>query len=187
MPRLTRSERNQQTHDLLLQSAAQLFSSQGYHAVSVEAIAEAAGFSKGAVYTRFASKEALFLALLDQRLHEEEGVIASLSGGASMAQQPPFRDTLARDRQWNLLLIEFFLYAMRNEHVRVQLAERFARWRQRLQTHIAEQHTTTALPDVTTSWLMVAVGMGLSMQAYLDPDALPEDVHEQGMKQLFKE
>ncbi|HMN30494.1 MAG TPA: helix-turn-helix domain-containing protein, partial [Caldilineaceae bacterium] len=70
-PRLTRPQRQQQTRERLLDAAVEVFSRRGYHAASVEEISEAAGFSKGAVYSNFASKEELFLALLDRLFTRE--------------------------------------------------------------------------------------------------------------------
>ena len=63
--RLTRDEKRQETKEKLLRSAEQLFNQGGYEKASVDLIAENAGFSKGAFYSNFESKEAIFLALLE--------------------------------------------------------------------------------------------------------------------------
>ena len=52
----------------LLAAAAEVFAEQGFRRASVEAIAERAGYSKGAVYWHFESKEEVFLALLEERI-----------------------------------------------------------------------------------------------------------------------
>ena len=49
----------------LIEAAATVFAQKGYGGASLEEVAETAGFSKGAVYSNFAGKEELFLALLD--------------------------------------------------------------------------------------------------------------------------
>lgn len=67
--RLTQKERKEETRQLLLESAVEIFSEFGFHGASVEKIAEHAGFSKGAVYSNFKSKEELFLALLEQQMN----------------------------------------------------------------------------------------------------------------------
>lgn len=66
--RLTQEERKQETRQLLLESAAKTFAQLGFHGASVDKIAEFAGFSKGAVYAHFQSKEELFLAILEQQM-----------------------------------------------------------------------------------------------------------------------
>ena len=68
MTRLTRAQRRQQTRARLLDAAGQVFARRGFHAATVDEVAEAAGYTKGAVYSNFANKDELFLALLDQRL-----------------------------------------------------------------------------------------------------------------------
>ena len=62
--RLTRQEAKAQTRARLIESADKMFRRLGYEAAKLEDIAEEAGFTKGAMYFHFASKEALFLELL---------------------------------------------------------------------------------------------------------------------------
>src|SRR5258706_6443215 len=61
--RLSRQQSRLQTRERLLEAATLVFSRRGFDAASVEEIAEEAGYSKGAVYSNFASKEELFLTL----------------------------------------------------------------------------------------------------------------------------
>ena len=63
--RLTRAERREQTRDDLIAAADRLFVEGGFHATSLDQIAAAAGYTKGAVYSNFASKEDLFLAVYE--------------------------------------------------------------------------------------------------------------------------
>ena len=60
-PRLTRKERQTQTREALLASATSVLAEKGLHSASIDDIAAHAGFTKGAFYANFASKEALFL------------------------------------------------------------------------------------------------------------------------------
>src|SRR6185437_13463135 len=68
--RKTQTERREETREELLAAAARVFAKRGFHATSLDAIAEEAGFSRGAVYYNFADKEELFLELLDHRCAE---------------------------------------------------------------------------------------------------------------------
>ncbi len=63
--RLTREQSRAQTRERLLASAAVVFSREGYAGASVDRIAEEAGYSKGALYSNFASKDELFFELFD--------------------------------------------------------------------------------------------------------------------------
>jgi len=76
--RLTREEKRQETKDKLLRSAEQLFNQGGYEKASVDLIAENAGFSKGAFYSNFESKEAIFLALLESSKRRNIEALESL-------------------------------------------------------------------------------------------------------------
>lgn len=67
--RLTRAQQQARTRERLLQAAEVVFARLGYGGASVDLIAAEAGYSKGAVYSNFASKEAIFLELA--RLHME--------------------------------------------------------------------------------------------------------------------
>lgn len=67
MRRLTREEQQQQTRAKILDTAESLFLSRGYAAVSVDFVAESAGYSRGAVYSNWRGKEALAVSVLDRR------------------------------------------------------------------------------------------------------------------------
>ena len=66
----------------MLTAAARVFARNGFHATSLDAIGEAAGFSRGAVYYNFADKEELFLELLDRRCAERARDIRDVFAGA---------------------------------------------------------------------------------------------------------
>lgn len=72
---LPRREQQRRTRDAVIREARFAFAREGYHAANLAAIARAAGFSKGAVYSNFSSKAELFLAVVDENLE------ASLRGG----------------------------------------------------------------------------------------------------------
>src|ERR1700684_3719472 len=74
---LTQEERKAETRTRLLAAAADLFAEHGIDGVSVDAVAEAAGRTSGAVYAHFGSKQGLLLALLDEWAHSLLTVIAA--------------------------------------------------------------------------------------------------------------
>ena len=77
--RLSRAEQNDRNRALLFAAARRVFLARGYHAATLEQIADEAGFSKGVVYSRFASKADLFLALLEDRIAERAAQNAALA------------------------------------------------------------------------------------------------------------
>src|SRR6266487_2182067 len=79
-PRLSRAEQNDRNRALLLAAARRVFLERGYYAATLDQIADEAGFSKGAVYSRFASKADMFLALLEDRITERAAQNAQLAG-----------------------------------------------------------------------------------------------------------
>lgn len=116
--RLTRSEQQAQTRARLLAAAEELLVRHGYGATSLDLVAETAGYSKGAIYSNFASKEALFLALLQgymQRLQEElEALILTPALGPGRAGLSDWLQALPVDETCLRLTTELQLQARRN-------------------------------------------------------------------------
>ncbi len=117
---MTRQESRLETRARLLESAAQLFARGGYEGASVDLIAESAGYSKGAFYSNFESKEAIFLELLDAHKRREIDALAQL-----LAQDISAPELLSRirnaetergnDFDFGLLSAEFQLQACRDK------------------------------------------------------------------------
>jgi AcrR family transcriptional regulator len=180
--RLSRQESRIQTQERLLEAAAKVFSQRGFYEASIEEIAEEAGFSKGAVYSNFASKEELFMVLLDRHLTAElQGVKSQFTKNRhDTTQDQSFADGLEKNHTWNMLTIEFFLYAMRHPPVQQQAAERYRHARQELTTLLQEQHYEESegkLPAEYIAWAVLALGTGLMLQSYLEPGAMPPDLY----------
>jgi TetR/AcrR family transcriptional regulator, transcriptional repressor of aconitase len=118
--RLSRQESRLETRTRLLESAAQLFARGGYEGASVDLIAESAGYSKGAFYSNFESKEAIFLELLDAHKRREIDALARL-----LAQDIPASELVSlirnsesgrvSDFDFGLLSAEFQLQACRDK------------------------------------------------------------------------
>jgi AcrR family transcriptional regulator len=118
--RLTRAASRLETRTRLLKSATQLFARGGYEGASVDLIAESAGYSKGAFYSNFESKEAIFLELLDSHKRREIEALTQL-----LAQDIPASELLSlvrnsetergSDFDFGLLSAEFQLQACRDK------------------------------------------------------------------------
>jgi AcrR family transcriptional regulator len=180
--RLTRVESQAATRAALLRAAAGLFVRVGYEAASIEAITEAAGFTRGAFYSNFASKEELFLALVESRIEENLAQIAAAfqqgetatdrirSGGA-------FLDSLVeRDREWCLLYMEFWSRAIRDAKLRHRFARQYELWRggiaQMIEDRYAELGLKVDAPSRELASALVALFEGQVMQRLIDPKGL---------------
>jgi AcrR family transcriptional regulator len=76
--RLSRAEKKARTRDDIVAAARRVFLERGFHAASLDDIAEEAGYTKGAVYSNFAGKDDLFLAVLEERYEARAAMYGSL-------------------------------------------------------------------------------------------------------------
>jgi AcrR family transcriptional regulator len=135
---MTRAEKQARTRAALLASAARTASQHGLEGASINRIAAGAGYTKGAFYANFRSKEELFLAILDQRFERElERLDRILSGGGEPDEQArrASAEAIRRaggDPEWHRLYFEFVAYSARNEEFRRELAARHRALRERL-------------------------------------------------------
>jgi AcrR family transcriptional regulator len=128
LSRLSRLEAKQDTRDRLLDAARRVFLREGFHAATVDMVAAEAGFTKGAVYSAFASKAEFFLALYEsrteQRIAAMEKRLAALAGPLVPGEvSRVWSETLRRDRAWHLVLIEFWVFAARDPSLRSRFAQ----------------------------------------------------------------
>jgi AcrR family transcriptional regulator len=127
---LTRKEKQAKTRSALLKSAAKLICRKGITEASIDDVATDAGYTKGAFYANFKSKEELFLVMLDQRYADElERLEAGLPGEGAPAEEvresaEDFIRFVWSDPQWPRLYFEFVAYAARNPEFRQELATR---------------------------------------------------------------
>ncbi len=194
-PRLTRDERRAQTRERLLEAATAVFAAHGYHAASVEQVAEAAGFSTGAVYSAFGSKEELFLALLEQQLRRQVELLEAAVGGR------PSIDARVRgaaeqwmgfvEREPNLVLLytEFWAYAVRDPRVRAKVARHFAEVRSALCRLIAagtrDLGLELTLPVEQLAVAIDALADGIARQKLAEPDAVDHNLFARSLSILL--
>ena len=187
MARLLRDEARAQTRARLLTAAQKVFAEKGFGA-GLEEIADAAGYSRGAVYYNFADKDELFIAVLEERSRQQIGEISSLlevsdapSDFLQALQVRGERRSQSRDdRRWGLLSAEFWLYALRNPKARRKLADHHRRLR------AAYASAATAIfarlgidppaPVERIAAVIFALDEGIFHQHWIDPQAVPAEV-----------
>lgn len=135
--RLTRKESHAQTRDQLLASAWRVFARHGFGGASVEMIAAEAGYSKGAIYSNFETKESILFELLERYAEEQIAdfrAIMQLQPEATRDAYNNWLDTMNADMDWDVVTMELQLHARRNP----EFAERFYALEERLTNFYAD-------------------------------------------------
>jgi AcrR family transcriptional regulator len=176
----TPERRRELTRTALMDAAAEVFASRGFHGASLEEIAETAGFTRGAIYKNFASKEELFLAVLDRRIEQQLAQFSDVieSDGADAAMDPARMAEVWRkiggSDTWLPLDLEFRLYAMRNPEVRARLSEHERAFREAIARFIEEETTamgiTLAMSPSKVAAVVLPATLGFGTFAALDLD-----------------
>jgi AcrR family transcriptional regulator len=172
--RLSRAERREQTRQELISAAEACFVTGGFHASSVDEVAERAGYTKGAVYSNFASKEDLFFAVYERRVEQVLTEVVPGLRQAGAAQAFDFGATRAierrdRDDGWLAVFVEFWAHVLRHPELRDRFAAIHARFLEPQADAVRQlaEDRGLALPaDVTASqvaltWNAMEIGLGL--------------------------
>lgn len=180
--RLTRAEQTDRNREALLETARTVFVERGYAGATLDAIAREAGFSKGVVYSQFASKADLLLTLLERRIEDR-----ARDNARSTRRTGPGPDALralvranrrrsAQDTAWMRLTIEFRLAAAREPDV----AARYARVHERALDALTSAVEDAAGPDLlpvgarTFATFLFALDLGMTLERAADAGALPD-------------
>jgi len=176
--RLSRAESRRQTRERLLVAAGDVFRRHGYAGASLEAVAEAAGYTKGAVYSNFETKADLFIALLD-RFVEAEGELQGRQFETSTVADyvdgldAIFKRQVADDPTWLLLQMEFWLAAGRDPAIRDRLVTAGRELQRRngegIDAALADEGIVTPFTGEELSTLLNALVSGLALEYELDP------------------
>jgi len=186
MARLTRKESQARTRSKLLEAAGKVFACRGMERATVDEVAGEAGYTKGAFYANFKSKEELFLAMLDERFGKRlEEIDRVLSSGASVEDQArqagrDFSEFLATDPEWSRLFFEFAVQAMRDEEFRQELVTRHRTIRSRIaegfQAHADTLGGEPPIPAEHVAMMTYAMADGFALARILEPEDIPDDM-----------
>jgi AcrR family transcriptional regulator len=186
MPRgdFDRSVRKAQTRASLLSAAARVYARAGFGGATLDEVAAEAGFTKGAVYSHFGSKENLLLALMEEHLASQVAEQVELFDPGLMTWERPlagsarWMDELREDPDPFRLFVELWSYAQRDERLRGRLAgglvalrATFARFA--LASAADAGVETPAYAGEQFATVMIALGLGLSMVKLIDPERVP--------------
>ena len=181
--RLTRKEKQAETRRRLLDAGERVFLRRGLQGSSVEEIAAEAGYTKGAFYSNFKSKDELFIELLHARVYDRYAELAKESQEQPGTPRERLRD-MQRDEQGSWLFrlwLECLTQAARDEVFRKLAATFWSGNRALVAGQIGatfnEVGSKAPLPPDQLATAMIALDVGLAVQHLVDPDAVSLDLY----------
>jgi AcrR family transcriptional regulator len=188
--RESRSEKQARTRAQLIATAAGVFARRGYSGASVEEIAEEAGYSHGAVYSNFAGKADLFLAVFEEYMAERVRELAETQvalpedaplEARARALADQWMDRFACDRESMILHMEFIAHADRDPKLAGRFGARSAAMREAVSRYIShyqeEAGVELPLPSDELAVVLRALGIGLAVESLVSPEAVRHDLY----------
>lgn len=192
--RLTRKQRQAHTRNSLLEAAGRVFAHRGLAQASVDEVAADAGFTKGAVYANFGSKEELFLEMLDvkfaARLEDMDRALSTDEAPEAQARTAgrEFVEQLAGDPAWGRLFFEAALHASRDAGFQLELRARYAQMRARMADVLRARAQAggfdPGVPFDQLATMIFAMANGVAFERFVEPAAVPDDLFS-SMLELF--
>jgi AcrR family transcriptional regulator len=181
--------------DDLLDAAVRVFARKGYREAGVEEIATEAGYSKGAIYWHFASKEDLLTALLDERIDPPVRERVALLESAPVEQDMSVEGSeefarRLRDREALLLEREYWSLAMRDPKLRRRYVRRQTEQRATLAAALQERARHLGTPELTmpaedVARIVMAIVGGLAVDELVEPGSVRPDLVGDALAVLY--
>ena len=180
----TQGERRAETRERLLAAAAELFAERGIEGSSVDAIAERAERTSGAVYDHFGGKPGLLFALLEGWVDEVAAVIGaevnaatSLDDRLRVIWRTVVHPPQGEDGRWILLEHELWSFAARDDAARDHLARRYRAAWAGVDGSLREWAVVNdrAAPPPNAGAAVIGALLGLEMMRRIDPDAIDDE------------
>jgi AcrR family transcriptional regulator len=194
--RPTRAEQQARTRAALIEAGRRVFLERGFAAASVEAIAAEAGFTRGAFYSNFDTKEELLTELIRDRGYRRYAEIAA--DGLDPSRRPRARELGERlaaiqrhpDIAWIFpLWFELIAQARRDDDLRRLAASLWTGNRALAAAAIAQAYAESGQPPPVApdrlASALIALDIGLAIQHHIDPDAVPLDSYPELYDLLF--
>ena len=188
--------KTQETRELLLRAAEQVFVRDGYENAELGEIAQLAGRTKGAIYAQFKSKEDVFLALVQDHALRRRAIMQKFLAGSTSVEgnlaafRKYFLD-FATDDTWGYLLLEFRLYTVRHPQSKARLRKVYesilpsdeeAAYSALLGPAPKGKASISRATAVHTAFAMLTA---LQLESKFDPDMVGEDVVKKVAAKLF--
>ncbi len=177
------SARRQATRERVLEAASEVFAERGFHGATVEDICERAGFTRGAFYSNFSSKDDLVLELTRRHAEDLLDRIRAASKAEHASAEEVLRDVLAAladdsrsKERWVVLTTEFTLHAIRDATARRAWAAQQRRVRDEIAAVVDEavgrQGLTLPMPTDVFVRVAMALTQGSLTQRLVEPRSL---------------
>jgi AcrR family transcriptional regulator len=188
----TRVERKAQTRAELIEAAGRLFRRDGFHATSVDAVADEAGYTKGAVYSNFAGKEDLFFAVYERHVSERAAELHRLvdeGPSAAAALRASIASLRGRGEDgWIAVFFEFWAHVLRHPEHR----ERFAALHRRALEPVVrgveelarERGAAPPLAPELMATAHLALGNGMQLERLTRPEEIDIETIQQAASLL---
>ena len=189
LDRRTRAARadGREARDELLTAALRVFARRGYREAGVDEIAAEAGYSKGALYWHFSSKEDLLMALLEEEIDAPTRELVALLGSAppeqdmSLEASREFARRIANQRDAVLLDREYWSLAIRDPELRARYAERESELRTALARAIEARGRHLGTPDMPMpaedlARVVMSIIGGLAVDELIEPGSVRADL-----------
>jgi AcrR family transcriptional regulator len=172
-----------EVRERILTAAMTTFASEGFAGATIDMIADAAGFTKGAVYSNFGSKDDLFFALLDAQITARAALIEQVGASQGPESAPAavgkaLMQAIHENTDYQLLFIEYWLRAARDPQIRA----RFAKHRRALIDQTMKAVIDPAVlagtglsPEALTT-LLIALMNGFAIEEIVAPGTVPPDL-----------
>jgi AcrR family transcriptional regulator len=185
-----------QAREQLLSAALRVFARRGYGQAGVDEIAADAGYSKGALYWHFSSKEDLLLTLLDERVDAplrrniERLASAPPSEDMSVEAAGQFARQLAEDREALILDREYWSMAIRDPELRARYAERQVAIRRAFAQALVARARHLGTPELSTSAedvarIVLSVIDGLIGAELMEPGSVRPDLLSEALALIY--
>jgi AcrR family transcriptional regulator len=181
--RSRQAERTEATRRKLLAAAEIIFARAGFEAARLEDIASGAGYTRGAFYANYESKEDIFFALLEQWVQQRiDSVTAVLRKHRNpedkLAALRKHYAEIAKDRRLVLIAMEFKLFALRHPEAHARLRDSHrrmrAKWAELMHGVLREFGRTLPISYPAVSASFFALAQGLLLEQLVDPRTLSE-------------
>jgi AcrR family transcriptional regulator len=193
--RLTREEKKAQTRERLIEAAASVFAEKGFATTSLDEVADAAGLTKGAVYSNFENKEDLVVAVLKAHQDRQTGIsdVATATGTIEEQQAVAarlFSKSVAEERDAWMLFLDFTTYALRNPGVYTDFLTRHRAGRKEIADMIDENAPAAGGSFKTdadnAAIIFQVIGSGIALEKLIDPEGVPDDLFDRLMPILVE-
>lgn len=183
---ITRRTPRAEVRDRLLRAASTVFAERGFAGATMQQVAATAGFTTGALYSNFASKDDLFFELFDREVTGRIAAVRAILRQAdltvvdeatALAAGQQLTAAMQQNREWQLLFTEFWLRAARDAQLRERWVEKRRVYHQQL-TELADEALTgwgAAVSSRTLMFTMLALNNGLAIEEIADPGSVPAD------------